>query len=162
MAANPQLVNLDAFSRTYLVCGLTPAQVAKVAALARIERHCAQEVLIDKNHHGGDLYVVLEGRVNVLTDDGDKLAEVGPGSVLGEIELIDAGPKTANAVCVGLVDVAAIPVPALRTLMRSDLELGFMILANLARVLCGRLRKADQMLDTLLDGANGGAWGNAL
>jgi CRP-like cAMP-binding protein len=106
--------------------------------------------------------VILEGRVNVLTSDGDKLAEVGPGSVLGEIELIDAGPKTANAICVGLVDLARIPVPALRALMKSDLELGFTILANLSRVLCGRLRKADNMLESLMDENNGGAWNNAL
>jgi CRP-like cAMP-binding protein len=156
------LVNIEAFSQTYLVCGLTPAQVAKVAELATVERHCAQEVLIDKSTQSGSLFVILSGRVNVLTNDGEKLAEVGPGSVLGEIELIDAGPKTANAVCVGLVEIASIPVPALRTLMRSDYELGFKILANLARVLCGRLRKADQMLDTLLEESSGGAWGNAL
>src|SRR5579862_122365 len=144
----------EAFKGSYLVCGLTPEQVGKVASLATPRRLCARETLIDREKHGGELFVILKGRLKVLTDDGDELAEVGPGSVLGEIELIDAGPKSANVVCIGMVDAAVIPVRALRQLMTSDLQLGFLMLSNLARVLCGRLRKADQMLDVALDTAH--------
>jgi CRP-like cAMP-binding protein len=156
------LVDEEAFSKSYLVYGLPREQITKVADLAAVKRLCAQEILIGKDMPGGELYVILKGRLKVLTSDGDELAEVGPASVLGEIELIDAGPRSANVVCIGMVDVAVIPVPALRSLMKADLPLGFHILSNLARVLCGRLRKADQMLDAALETATGGAWGNAL
>ena len=165
MNNRPMAQNLsehEAFAKSYLVYGLNRDQMCSVAALAEMRRLCAQDVLIGKNRPGGEVFVILQGRVKVLTDDGDVLAEVGQSGVVGEIELIDAGPRSANVVCMGLVDVAAIPVSALRQLMKKDLQLGFHMLANLAVVLCGRLRKADQMLDDALDHAHGGAWGNAL
>lgn len=156
------LVDEEAFSKSYLVYGLPREQIEKVAAIATVRRLCAQDILIGKDTQGGEVYVILKGRCKVLTSDGDELAEVTSGSVVGEIELIDAGPRSANVVCIGLVDVAVLPVQQLRSLMKTDLALGFHILANLSRVLCGRLRKADQMLDAALDTAHGGAWGNAL
>jgi CRP-like cAMP-binding protein len=152
----------DCFTKSYLVYGLSKEQMCSVASLATMRRLCAQDMLIGKDKHGGEVFVILKGRVKVLTDDGDQLAEVGPSGVVGEIELIDAGPRSANVICIGLVDVAAIAVADLRQLMKKDLQLGFHILANLAVVLCGRLRNADQMLDDALDHAHGGAWGNAL
>ncbi len=156
------IADCEAFTKSYLVYALSREQVCKVADLATFKRLAPQEVLIGKARHGGEVYVILNGKVKVTTDDGDLLAEVCASGVVGEIELIDAGPRSANVLCVGMVDVAAIPVQGMRQLMRQDLDLGFRVLANLAVVLCQRLRHADQMLDDALCQAHGGAWSNAL
>jgi CRP-like cAMP-binding protein len=153
--------NLDVFKKNYLVVGLNDEQVSEIASLATFRRLTAQERLIRAGDQGCDLFVILDGRLNVLTPDGDKLSEVGPGSVLGEIGLIDARPRAADVIAIGLVDVAVIPAGELRRRMNQNREMGFVILANLARVLCGRLRQANEKLDELYDKTTD-SWDRAL
>lgn len=161
MSSPMQTPNLEAFKKTYLAVGLTDEQVAEIASLATFRRLTAQERLIKAGDQGGDLYIVLDGRLVVLTPDGDKLSEVGPGSVLGEIALIDALPRTADVIAKGLVDVAVIPAQELRRHMNTNRDMGFVVLANLARVISGRLRQANLRLDELFDKTTD-AWDRAL
>ena len=144
----------EAFKSNYLVCGLPPEAIAEVWAMAVQETHLARETLIRINEKSSDLFVVLDGKVQVMTQDGDVLAEPGPGSVLGEMSLIDDRPRSAEVVCLSLTKVAKIPAKALRSYMNSNRDVGFIILANLARVLSGRLRLADLKIDTIMDGGD--------
>lgn len=150
----------EAFKRNYLVCGLPEEAISEVWAMARCENHLARETLIRINEKSGDLFVILDGQVKVMTADGDVLAEPGPGSVLGEMSLVDDRPRSAEVVCVGLTKVARIPAKELRAYMNAKRDVGFIILANLARVLSGRLRLADAKIDMLCDGDD--AWKNSL
>ncbi|MDX2065044.1 MAG: cyclic nucleotide-binding domain-containing protein [Fimbriimonadaceae bacterium] len=155
------MLDLDAFKKTYLTVGLTDEQIQAIADLATLRRFSPQETLIRMGDQSSDLYVILNGRLAVLTPDGDKISEVGPGSLLGEIALIDARPRTANVVCVGLVDAAVIPAQALRSLLSKNRDWGFVVLSNLARVLAGRLRVANEKIEELYD-KNSDTWDNAL
>jgi CRP-like cAMP-binding protein len=150
----------EAFKRNYLVCGLPEPAIAEVWAISEQETHLARETLIRINDKSSDLFVILDGQVQVLTGDGDVLAEPGPGSVLGEMSLIDDRPRSAEIVCISLTKVARVPANELRSYMNNNREVGFVILANLARVLSGRLRIADAKIDTILDG--GDPWRNSL
>jgi glutaminase len=142
----------EAFKKNYLVCGLAEDAMSEVWAMGLMETHLARDTLIKINEKSSDLFVILDGNVQVMTGDGDVLAEPGPGSVLGEMGLIDDRPRSAEVVCLGLTKVARIPAKELRSYMNSNRDVGFMILANLARVLCGRLRLADAKIDQLSDG----------
>ncbi len=152
---------LDVFRKNYLVYGLGDDMIQEVAEFATVEIKTAGEDLIRFGERSGDLFVILDGRVNILSQGGDKLAEVGPGAVIGEIALIDDQPRSANATCVGLVKAARIPAKELRTYMNTNRQVGFTMLANLARVLCFRLRQTDQKLDALMDKVTD-PWQNAL
>jgi CRP-like cAMP-binding protein len=155
------MIDIQTFKKNYLCSGLTDEQVQEIVDLATLRRLTAQEQLIKAGEQSSDLYVVMNGRVNVLTPDGDKLSEIGPGSVLGEISLIDARPRTADVICIGLVDVAVIPAGELRRRMNQNREWGFIVLANLSRVLAGRLRQANEKIDELFDKVSD-TWDNAL
>lgn len=151
---------VDAFKQNYLVSGLSEAEIESVWEMSEVKTHCARDILIRINEKSSDLFVILDGRVVVVTADGDKLGEPGPGSVLGEMALIDDRPRSAEVICVGLTKTARIPAKALRAHMNSNRDVGFIILANLARVLSGRLRLANAKIDTLMDG--GDPWKNSL
>src|SRR5258708_1959495 len=138
----------EAFKRNYLVCGLPEEAMAEVWAMGEQETHLARETLIRINEKNSDLYVVLDGKVHVMTADGDILAEPGTGRVLGEMGLSDDRPGSVEVVCVSLTKVAKIPANKLRGYMNTNRDVGFVILANLARVLSGRLRLADAKIDT--------------
>ncbi|MBI3720996.1 MAG: cyclic nucleotide-binding domain-containing protein, partial [Fimbriimonas ginsengisoli] len=123
--------------------------VKRIADLSRLETYLAGESLIQVGEKSGDLYVILEGQVSIVTEAGDRLAEAGPGSVLGEVALIDDQPRSAAAVATGLTRAARLPAGELRAFMKQNRDIGFTVLANLAAVLCHRLRNADRKIDAL-------------
>jgi CRP/FNR family cyclic AMP-dependent transcriptional regulator len=138
---------LPVFKKNYLVTGLDDASVERVAALASYKAHLAGEHIMRIGDKGCDLAVVLDGRVNVLSESGEKITEVGPGSVLGEVALLDNRPRSANVIAMGLVHAAHIPAQDLRRFLSENRDIGFVVLANLCQVLCHRLRSTDLRLD---------------
>ena len=139
----------DVFKKNYLVTGLPDAAIEEIAGLAEYGCKLAGECLIDKGETSNDLFVVLEGTVNVYTKQGDKLGEAGPGAVLGEVSLVDAGPRSACGMCVGMVKYAKLPAKELRQYMSDNKEVGFTMLANLSRVLSMRLRSTAEVMEHL-------------
>ena len=53
-------------------------------------------VLCQQGRIGEEFFVIVDGAVRVERD-GRELAVLGPGQFLGEISLIDEGPRTATA-----------------------------------------------------------------
>jgi len=78
-----------------------------------------------------------------LSFAGDSIARLGPGSVVGEIALIDDAPRSATVVSVGTSKSIAIPASEFRGLMAGDADLKATIMENLARILCARLRASN-------------------
>ncbi len=52
-------------------------------------------VLVEQGSPGTDLFVLLDGVLEVLVD-GEKVAEVGPGAVLGERAALEGGRRTST------------------------------------------------------------------
>ncbi len=73
-----------------------------LAAVARVttDAHVAAGApLVCEGDHGDALFVVVSGRARLLK--GERvLGEVGERSVLGEVALLDPGPRTATIVAV--------------------------------------------------------------
>ena len=55
------------------------------------------DFLFREGENGDKMYVLLEGEVDIFLGDF-VLETAGPGSLLGEMALIDDSPRTANAV----------------------------------------------------------------
>ncbi|MEQ1934359.1 MAG: cyclic nucleotide-binding domain-containing protein [Fimbriimonadaceae bacterium] len=146
---------------TYLVAGLDDVQIAAVAGLSTLKHFPSGHLLAKIGEAAEVMYVVIGGTLTVTTQDGDKLGEIHTGSVVGEVALVDARPRAANVACVGPVSVAEISIDQLRKMMNQDRDMGFLILANISRVLSARLRSADAMIDQLADGV-GDVWTHAL
>jgi CRP-like cAMP-binding protein len=153
-----QLVALmDVFRKNYLVAGLPEESVAEIAELAKFKVATAGDTIIEKGTKGADLFVILEGHVNLYGPDADKIGTVEPPSILGEIALVDDLERTATAVAVGLVKYAVLPGSDLRRYMSGKKDMGFIMLSNLCRVLSMRLRKTNvQLLDLM--GKNQDLW----
>lgn len=144
------MLDPKAIQDTYLVTGLTADQIACVASIATERTVAEGEMLCRQGEPGGDVFIVLSGRLGVQTGDGERLAEVGPMSVIGEMGLVDVLPRSASVQALEDCRVAAIHATDLRGEMVADGHLGFFLLCNIARVLSERLREADQKLDTLM------------
>jgi CRP/FNR family cyclic AMP-dependent transcriptional regulator len=58
----------------------------------------AGSLLIDQGQMGREAFVVLDGSIAVKRN-GKKVATLGSGSIVGELSLLDHGPRTATVTC---------------------------------------------------------------
>lgn len=73
-----------------------------------IRRVKAGKTLVKQGDERDDLFLLLNG-VLVVEVDGEPLAEVGPGSVLGERSVLEGGTRTATLRAVSECKVAVVP-----------------------------------------------------
>ncbi len=58
----------------------------------------AGTVIVDQGQTGREAFVMVSGSATVRRN-GKKIATLGPGAVVGELSLLDHGPRTATVVC---------------------------------------------------------------
>jgi len=66
------------------------------------------ETLVEQGESGDELYLLLDG-VLVAEVDGEEVAEIGPGAILGEAALLEGGKRTATLSARTRCRVAVIP-----------------------------------------------------
>jgi CRP-like cAMP-binding protein len=64
-------------------------------------------VLTTQDESAREAFVIVDGTVSVKRNNR-KVAELGPGSIIGELGLLDRGPRTATVVADGPVDLLVI------------------------------------------------------
>jgi CRP-like cAMP-binding protein len=101
---------------------------------------------------------VHEGHV-VLCKDGEarghlvKLTRLGPGDFFGEMTLIEMQPRSMTALVETPARLYELTNGDLYRLYRADPASYVMVLQNINRELCRRLRKADQRITDIADEA---------
>ena len=98
-------------------------QLMHGAAKPRIERLPAGATLVRQGQRGTDVYLVLDGVVRVERD-GERLAEYGPGALLGERAHLEGGIRTSTLVAVTPSRVAVVDAKELDRSALKDLSSG--------------------------------------
>jgi hypothetical protein len=81
-------------------------QLMRGGAQPRIRRIKPGTVLVRQGEPGTDVYLVLDGVVRVERD-GERLAEYGPGALLGERAHLEGGARTSTLTAVTACRVAS-------------------------------------------------------
>ena len=81
-----------------LFSGCTKKELEKIARASDEITMTAGTLIIDQGQTGREAFVILDGTVAVKRN-GRKIADLGSGAVVGELSLLDHGPRTATAVC---------------------------------------------------------------
>ena len=131
----------DMLHRVPLFADLNRKQLREVARIADEMRFDAGRVLMREGELGRELFIILEGRANA-TRDGHHLGEVGPGDAVGEMALIDHGPRTATVVATEPMDVLIVSGRAFDRLKEVVPGLTDALLKTAVR----RLREADAII----------------
>lgn len=97
--------------------GFTDDELARVASLA--EEVIAEKgaVLIDQGRVGLECYVILEGDAGVYVS-GEHVATNGPGSMVGEMALVEHRPRNATVIAESDMRLIAFDTKAFRTLLQ--------------------------------------------
>ncbi len=96
MASKKQ--HLETLRGVALFSGCNNKELEKVAKASDEIRMTAGTLIVDQGQTGREAFVVLEGEVDIKRNNR-KVATLGPGAVVGELSLLDHGPRTATAVC---------------------------------------------------------------
>lgn len=86
---------LDLLRTVPLFAGLDDADIRRLGELVDEVDLPAGRVLMTQGEHGSEMVIVIDGMASVVRD-GQPLDDCGPGSILGEISLLDGGPRTAT------------------------------------------------------------------
>ena len=96
MASKKQ--HLETLSGVALFSGCNNKELEKVAKASDEIRMTAGTLIVDQGQTGREAFVVIDGEVDVKRN-GRKVATLWPGAVVGELSLLDHGPRTATAIC---------------------------------------------------------------
>lgn len=122
-------------------------QAMSDAELETLSRHVdevalnAGDKLATQDQHEPQMFVLVDGAARVERN-GTRIADLGPGDVVGEIALIDQGPRTADVVVEE--DGKAYVMHSRDFLSTLDGSPGFA--KAVLKALAGRLRSADDQL----------------
>lgn len=140
-----------------ILAGLTATERADLLAEATEQRFTAGEMICEEGVPNGNLYLIVDGEVEVSRVGSGKqsspVATIGPGAILGELSWISGTAPTATVRCVR-------PTVALRldgselTRQLDERHAGAtkLVLA-LLRVLAGRLLVLNEELASITSGA---------
>ncbi len=142
-------------SGTSVFGGLLPEVVAVVASKLKERRIAKGEVLFDEGDDGKSMYIVREGLLTVQRRAADgrevRLLLMKPGDHFGVTSLIEMEPRAVS--CRAETDslLYELSNADLYALSKSDPKAYLLVIQNIARELCRRLRKAAQRIAALED-----------
>ena len=119
--------------------GCTNKELRDIARIVDELQVESGRVLMSQGDAGQEAFVIEEGAAEVVRD-GQLLATVGPGSYVGELALIDAGPRSATVTATTPMRVLVIGTREFSTLLDEVPGLARRVLVSTAR----RLRAANE------------------
>lgn len=113
----------------------------------------AKNMLIKDKMPVDSIYMILSGTLEVLVDHGGvmrKLANIGPGDMLGEVSAFSGGFASAFVHTVTAVRVLRLKHQALEALVSKNSELSILILQHLVLIMGRRLGSSTKEFMTLV------------
>ena len=130
---------IEALRRLPVFQKLTYRDLLKVLSVARLCEFRPEEYVIRQGEPSGAMFVSMRGRVRVVRS-GTTVAELPPGSCIGEMSVVDNVPRSADIAAIDQVSLMEIRQRDLMVLLRQNPHLAVRFLSALCQVLNGRLR----------------------
>ena len=124
-------------SKTKLSCSTKDLEkIAKAGDEVTLD---AGAVIVDQGQTGREAFVIISGSATVKRN-GKKVATLGAGSVVGELSLLDHGPRTATVVADTECTMLVISQRQFLAVIDAIPAISHKLLATLA----GRIRELDR------------------
>ena len=132
-------VYVEHLRKVALFAELSKKELERVASAGSEVEVAAGKVLMEQGRNGADAFVVLRG-IFVVRRDGRKVAELTAGDLVGELALLDDGPRSATVECATDGSVLVISRGEFRAVLDDIPKLSHKLLAAMA----GRIRNASR------------------
>ena len=130
---------LELLRRVPLFAGCGRRDVEEIGRLVEEVDVPAGTVLTREGATGGEFFVIVDGEV-AIDREGRRIRTLGPGDFLGEIAMIDHGPRTASATTLGPARLLVLAPREFHSLLDSHAGIRTAVLQKLAE----RVRNLDQ------------------
>lgn len=157
---------LDAATRvlksSVLFSDLDEADIVELRERASLRRYGAGETIFHMGDPGESLMGIVSGTVRIarITAEGNELvlADFDTGDVFGEIALLDGRGRSATATAISNCTLVCLSRTDFLAFLRSRPE----VAASIIRLLCGKLRTADDRASDLIFLSLGGRLAKAI
>jgi CRP-like cAMP-binding protein len=124
--------------------GIDSEVMNKIANVCVEETHSKNEVLFKRNEKAGFLYILVEGSVNLVVENGGTITYTlrEPGQVFGWSAMVESGHYTASCVCATDLKAVKIEKENLDKIFNLYPDAGLKVLKRLAGVISHRLTNA--------------------
>lgn len=139
-----------AIAESYIAKGLSDAFVDRLVSISEVREIPEGEPIVAANEETFDLMLLVSGEGRILTVTDEFLGTIKAGMPFGEIAFLDRKPRSSAVIASIPTTVILWPEAQLRTLFEEDPRSASIALHNLCRVLCARLRSANQQIAALL------------
>jgi CRP-like cAMP-binding protein len=135
--------------------GLSDASLDLLVSMM-VERRCdVGTTIVAEGESGRSMYIIYSGELVVtkLVDSGRviRMAGLGPGDFFGEMTLIEVQNRSATVVAQIPTVLYELTARSLYTYYKTDINGYVMVVQNINRELCRRLRRADNRIAELSD-----------
>lgn len=112
--------------------------------------------ILTEGAEGDFMLLILTGKVNVVRACGPEgtqvVAQVGPGSLLGEMSLVDGQRRFASCVAIDPTDFAVLTRQALNAILDAHPHVGSKVLLLMLALITGRLRNSIRRMNPAAPG----------
>lgn len=135
---------------SYLGQGLSQEEIELIAGIGEVVHFSDRQVVVEEFADAVEVFLLLQGRLRVTTGDGDPIARLEPGAIVGELALFERMPRSATVVSDGDSSLLRIMADAFNAQMEAHPAVGFKVLRNIGRTLSVRLRSSNLQLEAVL------------
>jgi CRP-like cAMP-binding protein len=121
--------------------GLTTKQLDAIASAMRERTFASGQTIIEEGAKDGRFYLIDSGSAEI-TVKGNVIAALGEGDYVGEIALIDNGPRTASVTATSDVRALTLAYFNFRAVLKDNPDLMHKLLVQV----CGFLRATEAAL----------------
>jgi len=128
-----------------LLADLAPDKLEALRKYMQSKTFPAGGVVFTEGEKGDELYIVKSGLVDIVKKGADefsgtvRLAQRGPGEIIGEMGVIEERPRFATAVCIQPTELAVMSREGFMQLLRSEPDLALAII----KIMAARVKEAD-------------------
>jgi sulfate permease, SulP family len=131
---------------------LTADQIARLRPYVESKEWAAGSTIFSEGDPGSDMFFVSRGHASVRLVSNDRhirLATFGPGTVFGELAILDHGPRSATVTADDALTVFALGGTSFVALQSQEPDIAIKILSALSHELSSRLRQANMTIHQL-------------
>jgi len=122
---------MAALAAAPMFAGIPKRHLKAIAGVTAIRRFPPKAVVMTEGTPGSSFLVIMDGQAKV-TKNRRTVARLGPGDFLGEISLIDPGPRTTTVVAIDELTCLDLAGRDFRRILEAQPQLALRILRDLA------------------------------
>ncbi|MBI4827246.1 MAG: cyclic nucleotide-binding domain-containing protein [Nitrospinae bacterium] len=132
-----------------LADGLEEADLRKLAAIAEPKVFARDDIIIREDDTNCDIFILYEGWVSIEIQrfpydaSAQKLRVLRNKGVVGEFSFIDRSRRSATVRAQEEAKLLMLPCARLETLLATDHRVGYLVMRNIGRLLCARIRNTN-------------------